>query len=196
MKIGIDIDGVLTDEDKFMYDYGTKFCKESQLPMVIKPNQMEEAIFGWEEEISEQFWNTYLVEYVTRYPARQFAAEVIQKLKEKHEIYIVTARNEQGLPKEFYGKMKLLTEKWLETQNIHYDDILYTKRGKKLTDCIEKGIQIMVEDDPMNIEQLQEEIMVLCYDCQYNHNIEKRNVTRVYSWYDILKTIETIEKKS
>ncbi|MFR5189903.1 MAG: 5' nucleotidase, NT5C type [Clostridia bacterium] len=196
MKIGIDIDGVLTDEDKFMYDYGTKFCKERQLPMVIKPNQMEEAIFGWDEEISEQFWNTYLVEYVTRYPARHFAAEVIQKLKEKHEIYIVTARNEQGLPKEFYGKMKLLTEKWLETQNIHYDDILYTKRGKKLTDCVEKGIQIMVEDDPMNIEQLQEEIMVLCYDCQYNHNIEKRNITRVYSWYDILKTIETIEKKS
>ena len=90
MKIGIDIDGVLTDEDKFMYDYGTKFCKERQLPMIIKPNLMEEAIFEWDEEISEQFWNTYLVEYVTRYPARQFAAEVIQKLKEKHEIYIVT----------------------------------------------------------------------------------------------------------
>ena len=36
MNIGIDIDGVLTDIEKFMIDYGTKFCLEEGLEVNIK----------------------------------------------------------------------------------------------------------------------------------------------------------------
>lgn len=193
MKIGIDIDGVLTDYARFMYDYGTKFCVEKHLPLTIKPNQIDEAIFGWDEKITEAFWNRYLEEYVTNYPARFFASKVIQELKEKHEIYIVTARNEEGLPPEDYGKMRDFTKQWLKAQNIAYDAIVYTKRGNKLKDCIENDVQLMVEDEPMNIEELKEKLMVLCYDCPYNQQVEGKNIIRVYSWYDILDKIERID---
>lgn len=193
MKIGIDIDGVLIDYTRFMYDYGSKFCVEKHLPLTIKPNGMDEAIFGWDEQVTEEFWNTYLKEYVTNCPARNFASEVIQKLKEKHEIYIVTARNEEGLPPENYGKMREFTKQWLEAQNIPYDAILYTKRGNKLKDCIENGVQLIVEDEPANIEELKENLTVFCYDCPYNQQVEGKHVIRVYSWYDILSKIETIE---
>ena len=31
MKIGIDIDGVLTNDDDFILEYATKFCYENKL---------------------------------------------------------------------------------------------------------------------------------------------------------------------
>ena len=196
MKIGIDIDGVLTDEDAFMYDYGSKFCIENHLPLSIRANEMEENIFGWEDkQVGEKFWNTYLEEYVTKYPARIFAAEVIQKLKQKHEIYIITARNEEGLPLSSYGKMKEFTEEWLKDQKISFDQILYTQRGKKLKDCVETGIDIMIDDDPTNIEELRNSIKVMCYDNRYNQKVVGKNITRVYSWYDILDKIQKMERK-
>ena len=36
MRIGIDIDGVLTDAERFITEYGTKFCIENNLTYRIK----------------------------------------------------------------------------------------------------------------------------------------------------------------
>ena len=38
MRIGIDIDGVLADIERFMIDYGIKFCEENNLHCRIKLN--------------------------------------------------------------------------------------------------------------------------------------------------------------
>lgn len=44
MRIGIDIDGVLTNIEQFLLDYGSKFCVENNLPLNIKKSNYDEKI--------------------------------------------------------------------------------------------------------------------------------------------------------
>lgn len=186
MRIGIDIDGVLTDYERFITEYGAKFCMEEKIPVCIKPEHYDESkVFGWTEEQTTKFWNKYLVYYATEYLPRKFASEVIRKLKEEgHEIYIVTSRNEYGLPKEYIGKMKELVEEWLKKNEISYDKIIYTE-GSKLKYCVGNYVELMIEDWAKQVTEIATQIPVFCFDSRYNQEAKGKNVTRVYSWYDI-----------
>lgn len=197
MRIGIDIDGVLTDMEQFAMDFFTKYCYENNIPIKIKPNEYYETeAFSLSSEQAEKFWNQYLAYYATEYPARIFASEIINKLKQEgNDIYIITARNEYGLPPELYGKMKQLVEKWLEDNKIFYDKIFYTENSK-LQYCIDNKIDIMIEDCMDNVKEISTIIPVLCYNAQYNIGLEGKNIIRVYSWYDIYYKIQnSINKK-
>lgn len=194
MRIGIDVDGVLVNMEQFVMDYGTKFCHDNFLPQAFNPVEYQTGeAFKWKPEMQEKFWNMYLEYYATKYPPRDFAAEVIQKLKEKHEIYIVTGRNEEGLPKESYGKMHQFLENWLKENNIHYDKLVYT-RGSKLPFCEENKIDIMIEDWAKEIKEISTKIPVICFNANYNLSTYGENTTRVYSWYEILDKINIVDK--
>ncbi len=195
MRIGIDIDGVLTDIEQFIIDYGLKFCYENNLSYRIKSNEYDEAkALCISEENVDKFWNKYMKYYAKEYRARDFASEVIKKLKEYgHEIYIVTARNEYGLTGDDYGKMKKFVKEWLKKNNIYYDKIVHTEETK-LPYCVGNYIDIMIEDKPENIKQVATKMPVLCYNCSYNADIKGKNITRVYSWYDIYYKIKQMCK--
>lgn len=196
MRIGIDIDGVLTDMEKFLADYGSKYCIENNLPVNIKGIEYDEfKTFNWTEEQGIKFWNEYIIYYATKYPARAFASEVIKKLKEEgHEIYITTARNDYGVPKEYIGKMRgEIVAKWLEENEISYDKIIYTE-GSKLPYVVGNYIELMIEDSPENIKEVSSKIPTFCYNCLYNKDVEGENITRVYSWYEIYDKIKEMFK--
>lgn len=189
MRIGIDVDGCITDIARFVSDYGTKFCYENNIEYSIKEDEYDESkALGISYEMAEKFWNKYLPYYAAKYKPRDFVAEVIAKLKENNEIYIITARNEEGLPKEVYGKMQEMVINWLKENSIVYDKLIFTK-GSKLPYCLENKIDIMVEDSPRNVQEISTKIPVLCFDNLYNKQIEGKNITRVYSWYDVLSKI-------
>lgn len=191
MKIGIDIDGVLTDIERFIVDYGSKFCMENNIPIDIKPGEYDEKYtFGWDDDQCLEFWNKYLEYYVTKYNVREFAPEVIHKLKEEgNEIYIITARNEWGLPEESNGKMKEFVSKWLQDNRIEYDRIIYTE-GSKLQYCVGNYIDVMIEDCPENILDISSKIKVFCYHCIYNSKVKGKNIERVYSWNEIYQKLK------
>lgn len=190
MRIGIDLDGVITDIARFVIDYGTKFCYENNLEYKLNVGEYDESkALGISYEHAEKFWNECLPYYAMKYNTREFVQEVITKLKETNEIYIITARNEEGFTKEYYGHMQEIVKKWLKDNNIIYDKIIFTK-GSKLPYCIENQIDVMIEDSPSNILDISRKIPVLCFDNPYNENINGENITRVYSWYDILKKLE------
>lgn len=202
MRIGIDIDGVLTDLESYIADYGIKYCVENNLTYKITPGYYEEKkLLGISSENEEKMWNKYLKYYATEYKARDFAAEVIKKLKEEgHEIYLVTARNEWGLAGDDYGKMKEFVKKWLDDNDIYYDRIIYTNdemqkdiKSSKVKYCVGNYIDIMIEDSPKNIKEISKKIPVLCYHANYNERTVGRNIKRVYSWYDIYNKIQAMK---
>ncbi len=195
MRIGIDIDGVLTDIETFLADYGTKYCIENNLPINIKQVDYDETkTFNWTEEQTIKFWNKYIIYYATKYPAREFASEIIKKLKkEGHEIYIITARNDYGVPEEHIGKMRSeIVPKWLEENKIVYDKIIYTEESK-LPYVVGNYVELMIEDSPQNIIEISSKIPTLCYNNLYNQKVEGKNITRVYSWYDIYNKIKNMK---
>lgn len=189
MRIGIDIDGVLTDISREMLDNGSKFFYENNIEFKLNSLEYDDCkMLGVNEKNVLKYWNACLVSYVENCPIREHAKEVIKKLKEKHEIYIITSRDEYGMPEDFYGKMQELTKKWLEKNGIKYDKLIFT--NEKLKKCKENNIDIMIDDSPSKIYEVSKEIKTFCYDVPYNIYVKGKNITRVYSWYDILNKIE------
>ena len=191
MNIGIDIDGVLLDLERFAIDYGTKFCIEENLDIKINIQEYWEKLkFSWTEEQENKFWNKYIIKYFKQYQPREFASEIIKKLKkEGNKIYIITARNEEGLPQEEYGKSQEITKTWLNENNIEYDKLIFTPDSEKLEQCLKNNVEIMIEDSPTNIKNISEKIPVIKYNCSYNENILGKNIIRTYSWYQIYDII-------
>lgn len=192
MNIGIDIDGVLTDLERETIDFGTKMCIEENWPITIDLSKYWEVeAFGWTSEQADKFWNKYLVEYVTQSPARRFAKEIISKLREEgNNIYIITARDENGMPPEYYGKMQQLTREWLERYEIEYDKLIFAKDSEKLEKCLENNVDIMIEDSPRNIRNISSKVKVIKFDCQYNKDVIGSNIINAYSWYHIYRIIK------
>ena len=117
-----------------------------------------------------------------------------QKLrKEENKIYIITARDESGMPPEYYGKMQILTKEWLKNQNIEFDKLIFAKDSEKLNYCIENNIDIMIEDSPSNIKDISTKIKVIKFDCQYNKEINEKNIITAYSWYHIYDIINKLK---
>ena len=195
MNIGIDIDGVLTDIEKFMMDYGTKFCLEEGLEIDIKEIDYSEIkTFHWTQEQADKFWEKYLAGYVQYTLQREFASDIIKMLKDEgNKIYIITARNEYGLSTEYYGKMKQLTKEWLIKQDINYDEIIFTTDKEKIQKCIENNINVMIEDSPGNIQDISSKIKVIKFDCQYNKKVSGENIITAYSWYHIYDIINKLK---
>ena len=191
MNIGIDIDGVLLDLERFAIDYGTKFCIEENLDIKINIQEYWEGLkFNWTEEQENKFWNKYIIKYFKQYQPREFASEIIKKLKkEENKIYIITARNEEGLPQEEYGKSQEITKTWLNENNIEYDKLIFTPDSEKLEQCLKNNVEIMIEDSPTNIKNISEKIPVIKYNCSYNENILGKNIITTYSWYQIYDII-------
>jgi len=194
LKIGIDIDGVLNDRYAFLIEYGTKFCSELgkyKLENVNAQNSTE--MFLWSEDIAHEFWDKYGIEHLDYEPVRKFASEVIKKLKAYgNEIYIITARvnNDEWFPKSVRGQAQELTVNWLKKNKIVYDEIYFDAKDKAKV-CQEIGIEIMIEDDPKNIEKLTDVTNVFIFDTPYNRMEKYQDITRVYSWYDVYNVINT-----
>lgn len=191
MRIGIDIDGVLTDIETFMLEYGSKFCVENNLPLNIKPQFYDDVkMFDWTEEQAIEFWRKHIINYFQNIQPRFFAKEVITKLKEDgHEIYIITGRNEYGVPNEYQNKVKEITENWLKENGIPYDKIIFTEKSK-LPYCIGNYIELMIDDWGEVLKEVSSKIPTICFNCYYNEEIAGRNITRAYTWYDIYNKIK------
>ena len=194
MIIGIDIDGVLTNLERFQLDYGSKYFFETENKININHNEYEIIdIFNATTEDDDKFWKEYLDFYAKKEPARRFASEIIKKLKnDGHQIYIITARFLTDRDDYLGKKMRSIVKKWLKNNQIIYDKIIFSQEDKRNI-CKENNVDIMIEDAPKNIVELSEVLpKVICFDALYNREISKDNVIRCYSWYDIYSKINSI----
>ena len=193
MRIGINVDGVLTDIERWQLDYGSKYFLSNHNREIANHKGYEAmAIFNVEAESEINFWNKYLKLYVTKEPPRPFASEIIKKLKkEGYEIYIITARSFTTEDTKEGKLMRKLLLRWLKRNGIAYDKILFTKNDK-LEVCLENKIDLMVEDKPENIIAIASKIPVICFHSNYNEEVTGKNITRCYSWYDVYVKIKSI----
>lgn len=193
MRIGIDIDGVLTDIEKWQLDYGSKFYYENYNKEIVNPKGYEtNDIFNSTVECDDLFWDKYFKEYSINVEARKFASEVISKLKQDgYEINIITARgsflshSSDVISKE---ENEQIVKDWLKKNKIYYDSLIFSPEDK-LDICIKNNINIMIEDKVDNINKISTKIPVICFNAGYNEECKGENIFRVYTWYDIYNTI-------
>lgn len=192
MNIGIDIDGVLTDLEYYIATVGKNFTIVNNLG--FDDEMSKDSIYGFlKKEDSHKFWDKYWFDYAKNVPARDNCSEIINKLKQEgNNIIIITARTydsqivKHGLEKKKNMEQEII--KWLKNNNITYDKIIFSDLNK-VKPCLDHGIDIMIEDSVSNIEQLKNDINVLCFAAKYNNYFKDESVKRVYSWLDIYKII-------
>ena len=183
MRIGIDIDGTLTDIEKFQLDFGSKFFSKYN-KFIVNSNGYEVAdIFNVDSNLDNKFWDKYYFYYLKNEPIRRFASEIIKKLKDEgNEIYIITARHGENTISD--EENKKLTKTWLDKNEVKYDKLIFYPEDK-LETCLQNNINIMIEDRPENINILSTKIPVICINAIYNQNCKSSNIYRAYSWYDV-----------
>ena len=198
MRIGIDIDGVLTDVERWQLDYGSKFYYERyQKEIVDFEGYDTNQIFNVDDKLDEEFWREYFKEYSLNVEARKFANEVIDKLKQEgNEIYIITARGSflsHSADVMSAEENQQIVLNWLKNHHINYDKIIFSPEDK-LDICKENNIDLMIEDKVDNINKISKIIPVICFHAGYNKDCKNSNIIRCYSWYDIYSKINKLAK--
>ena len=189
MRIGIDIDGVLTDEYSFVLDYGTKYFSEKKIKYNLHNDIYDsENIFEVTEKQYNDFWEKYIFYYSENILIRPFASEVIKRLKsDGNDIYIITSRSFTTYENKYKAKMQNIVKEWLDKNNVVYDELMFSRNKSDI--CKEKNIDIMIEDKPENISLISKDRLVICYDHPYNNKLTNENIIRCYSWFDIYDKI-------
>lgn len=197
MRIGIDIDGVLTNIEQWQLDMGSKNIFEKYNKEIENTNGYDlKEIFNIEESLDDEFWREYLFDYAENEPARKHSNEVTNKLKEDgNEIYIITARYLTDKDDENGKRMRNIVINWLKEYNIYYDKIIFSPE-EKLDICMENKIDLMIEDKVGNINKISKYIPVICFDARYNQKCKGKNIYRCYSWYDIYAKVKNIKKNN
>ena len=204
-NIGLDMDGVLVDLEKYQLEKGIAyFCKKfnvSPEEVVKNINAYDiEDIFGCTRDQRMTFWVRYIWEYCLLTPAREGSREITNKWhQEGRKIDIITSRV-YVMQEDIIGALfRKMVKIWLFKQGIYYDNIVFcSEKGSaidKSNACIDCKTKIMGEDKLDNVDAISENCLVACFNAKWNQNFEKENVYRVNNIYEMDNLIHKLEKE-
>ena len=193
MKIGIDIDNVISNfNDTLLTEY-LLHDKELRNSGIINKNAdyIRKGMFDWNEDEEINFYKNNIERIAKKLGVIEGAKEYIDKLHDDgHIICIITGRN-NGEYTEPYN----MTKKWLEDNNIYYDDLILTDaydKHAKTKQCLEHNIDIMI-DDSVSIcsDCVENGITTILMDTPYNRY---SNIQRVKSWKEFYRYVLNYKK--
>ncbi len=186
MKIGFDIDDVITDTSSSMKEYVMKYDKNGEL----KAN-MEDIMRGdASTPFIEQFFINHFLSIAKHAKVKEHACEVIKDLFDHgNEIYLITARGEER--KIFHGA-EALTLAYLKEHAICYTDIVFNCTDKAKV-CKDYGIDVMIDDSIKHCEAVRNiGISSILFTSVVNESLPT-TVTRVRDWWELEKEIYKIK---
>lgn len=182
MRIGIDIDGVISD---FVSEFNKIILNKYNYPLIDSEIYLHDLylVLGVkQEECIELIEKTIEKDLNLVKDAKQ----VLDIIKKQNEIYILTARS---------IKFKETTIDWLKRKSIPYNKILFLNEGEKYS-CIE-NFDIIIEDclkDAINWRKKVKNVII--FDRPWNKTLDvKKQLIRVKNWVEILKKIEEIKSQ-
>jgi len=194
MNIGLDIDGVLTDIHGFNFRHAPPYFRRKFGREVEDegPSDIRE-IFKCPDNEWISYWRRYLPIYVTLEPARKGAKAFTRKLlKDGHRIIIISKRV-FACRKDFMGSlMRGIVRNWLWRNGIWYHEMVFCEEeipDSKKTACLDKKIDMMIDDDPLNIRAISPIAKVICFDTSYNRECSGENIFRAKDYdeaYDLI----------
>lgn len=195
MRIGIDIDNVISNFDDTLLKEYLKHDKELRNTGIINenPEYLRKGMFDWTEEEEKSFYKANIEEFAKKLKPLEDVSYYIKKLKEDgHEIYIITGRDNG----EYTNPYKL-TEEWLNRYDIIYDKLLFTNaydKHAKTQVCVENNIDVMIEDSTkISLDLINNGIKVLTMNTRYNQ--KEQTLDRVSRWKEIYERISKLNKK-
>ena len=192
MRIGLDIDNVITDFDKKLYEEFLKEDKNKRNKGIVNPDgNWIKDLFDWSKEEIEEFYHHNMQNFAKDFVPRKDAKKYMDKLlKEGHKLYLISHRSYPD-----YSEPYEITEKWLKENNINYTKLILSKETDKTKECKEYNIDIMFDDVRRNCHQLINNGINCCLmKTKYNQkNLDGLNA--VEDWKELYEVISNMEKK-
>lgn len=193
MRIGIDIDNVISNFDEMLLETYLIHDKELRNTGIINPNAkyIRTGMFDWSNEEELSFYKDNIECIAKKLKVKEKAKEYIDRLhNDGHFIYIITGRD-NGEYSEPYN----MTKKWLDENNIYYDNLIltdaYDMHAKSL-ECLKNDIDIMIDDSVRICSDLiTSGITTILMDTPYNRKI---NIRRVKNWEEFYEVVYSYKK--
>ena len=197
MRIGLDIDGVLTDIHGFVFRHASSYFKRGYDPELAEkdPHNLRD-IFDCSEEEWIAYWKKYFFKYIFMEPARKGAKAFTEMLrKDGHEIFIISKRA-YTCRQDVIGKiMRAVVRNWLWRNGIWYCELIFCDNAvpdSKRTVCQDKNVGIMIDDEPLNINAVAPIARAICFDTSYNRGCEGENIFRVRGFEEAYNLIREV----
>ena len=192
MRIGLDIDNVVTNFDKKILEEFYKEDKNKRNKGIVNPDgKWIKNMFDWSADEVEEFFNKNMQEFAKELEPRENAKYYMDKLLEEgHKLYLISHR---AYP--HYTKPYEVTEEWLKVNDIDYTKLIISKTTNKTKECKEHNIDIMFDDVRNNCRELQES-GIKCYlmGTEYNQkNLDGLKVVK--NWKELYEVVNNMEKK-
>ena len=190
MKIGVDIDNVLSNFNEVLLTDYINHDKELRNNGIINKDVYIRKMFDWTEDEENQYYKENIERLASLLQPIKDCSKYIKVLREKgYSIYIISGRNNGE-----YSDPYKMTIEWLEKYNIEYDKLILTNAynsEEKAKVCRENNISIMIDDSTRILTEVDKYgIKALLMDTPYN--IEKgNNLTRVQNWKKINVILDT-----
>lgn len=183
--IGIDIDGVLADSDRFYRKlikqwYNVKLSRQ----MVSKPNYFEVLKSVEPEREIQRFFKRVTEEDLWQQIEPIEGAETsMMKLRcAGFHLIIVTSRPNME-------PMKSETLKWLRNNDIIYDDIVFVSDGNKYGNLTKRSLHLdfFIEDFiEYALQFARNGIPVFLFNYPWNQHNNDKNIRRVSGWSEVM----------
>ena len=193
MRIGIDIDNVISNFNEMLLETYLIHDKELRNTGIINPNAkyIRTGMFDWSNEEELSFYKDNIEGIAKKLKVKEKAKEYIDRLhSDGHLIYIITGRD-NGEYSEPYN----MTKKWLDENNIYYDNLILTDAydiHAKSLECLKNDIDIMIDDSVRICSDLiTSGITTILMDTPYNRKI---NIKRVKNWEEFYEIVSSYKE--
>jgi len=189
-NIGIDIDGVLTDEGQGGNSIWQKKMNEffeREITLREYTYDLRKA-FGLTEQELDKFLKEKLPEVYASVSPAPGARDTLLELEEAgHKLILITARNEM---------FRELTEEWLKRHKIPYHELHHDDDKAPL--AVKKEIVLFIDDRKENAAAIAaENIPVILVNKYHNINFESSNqISKADNWNDIREKIKLLLSKN
>lgn len=193
MRIGLDIDNVISDFDKKMLEEFLREDKNKRNKGIVNPNgNWIKDFFDWSNDEINVFLNESVETFAKDLDIRENSKYFIDKLLRKgHKIYLISNRTAPH-----YKQPYETTTEWLEKKHINYSKLILSKESDKTKECKENNIDVMFDDNRKNCRQLLQN-NVDCYlmATKYNKRKNIEGLKIVEDWKGLYEVIKNMEKK-
>lgn len=190
MRIGIDIDGTITDIRSYIFEHGKAYFEG------LEPNKNGYEIaeiynVGIDEE--NNFWDKHFPDYMKNAKLNIGCKEAIEKINKKNKIFILTSRKyreeykESLTPDDFFN----VTEEYLFKNKIYYEEIVFTNNKKISAEML--NLDVVIEDKIENIKSVSEVCPVIVIDNENNKSIEGKNIYHAKDWSKVENLLKKIK---
>lgn len=186
MKIGLDIDNVITAFDESILKEYFIEDKKKRNNGIVNPNgRWIKYQFDWSQEETEEFFNNNMEKIARDLKPRNGAKYYMDKLlKDGHELYLISHR---AYP--HYKKLQNTTLNWLKDNNINYTKLILSETTNKSKECLDNKIDVIFDDVINNCKSLIEN-GINCYLMETKYNVKENNSLKsIRDWKHLYNTI-------